>query len=472
MDNRNTGEFAGDHPDFHRNSYCAAPSWPPDESITQNTENHRRNFSGDAHHYQRRQQQQNDHHYSHSDHRHHQNSNLEPNGSVDGAATGNFGNSPPLSGRKRPFSHSQPAPFSDGLEGGGFVKLYAAGVPRTTTEEDVRRAFGEYGHIIEVVLLREKKTGQKQESCFVKYRTLEDADRAIVALHDRFTFPGAECPLKVRYAEGERERLGSFGEHIHKLYVGGMSRQTSKREIDEVFSRYGIVESIYLVRDRDEQKQSRGCAFVQFSRRDMAVSAINALHGTYIMRGCDHPLIVRFADPKKPRLGDSRAAASMGEPFGGHMLPNPASPKQSPGGGSKPQTVSNTCAVLEQVLPSTTSSANKSALDTEMIEFIDCEWSEHVCPDGYLYYYNCETCESRWEKPEEYALYEQEIEKFEEQQNAQPSVTTTPDFSQALKMDVETPLSTEESQKISSTEELNYEHTQMTASPTVPPACV
>lgn len=68
---------------------------------------------------------------------------------------------------------------------------------------------------------------------------------------------------------------------------------------------------------------------------------------------------------------------------------------QSPGGGSKPQTVSNTCAVLEQVLPSTTSSANKSALDTEMIEFIDCEWSEHVCPDGYLYYYNCETCESR-----------------------------------------------------------------------------
>lgn len=115
MDNRSTGEFAGDHPDFHRNSYCAAPSWPPDESIAHNSENHRRNFSGDVHHHhQRRQQhqQQSDHHYNHSDHRHHQNSNLEPNDSVDGAATGNFGHSMPLSGRKRPFTHSQPPPLS------------------------------------------------------------------------------------------------------------------------------------------------------------------------------------------------------------------------------------------------------------------------------------------------------------------------------------------------------------------------
>lgn len=28
------------------------------------------------------------------------------------------------------------------------------------------------------------------ECCFVKYATLEEADRAIGALHDRYTFPG------------------------------------------------------------------------------------------------------------------------------------------------------------------------------------------------------------------------------------------------------------------------------------------
>lgn len=77
-----------------------------------------------------------------------------------------------------------------------------------------------------------------------------------------------------------------------------------------------------------------GCGFVKLSNRDMAVAAINALNGNYVMRvkhftcfnvlllgvlflplinffftlikGCDQPLIVRFADPKKPRIGESR----------------------------------------------------------------------------------------------------------------------------------------------------------------------
>jgi len=26
---------------------------------------------------------------------------------------------------------------------------------------------------------------------------------------------------------------------------------------------------------------------------------------------------------------------------------------------------------------------------------LHCDWSEHICPDGYKYYYNCVTCESR-----------------------------------------------------------------------------
>lgn len=28
-------------------------------------------------------------------------------------------------------------------------------------------------------------------------------------------------------------------------------------------------------------------------------------------------------------------------------------------------------------------------------EFPECDWSEHYCPDGNKYYYNCVTCESR-----------------------------------------------------------------------------
>lgn len=79
-----------------------------------------------------------------------------------------------------------------------------------------------------------------------------------------------------------------------------------------------------------------GCGFVKFSSREDAVAAMNALHGNYVMRvnflyflnsaqvsqvgallmmylfslchqGCDQPLIVRFADPKRPRPAESRS---------------------------------------------------------------------------------------------------------------------------------------------------------------------
>jgi hypothetical protein len=37
-----------------------------------------------------------------------------------------------------------------------------------------------------------------------------------------------------------------------------------------------------------------------------------------------------------------------------------------------------------------------------------CNWTEHTSPEGFKYYYNSITRESKWEKPEEYVLYEQQ----------------------------------------------------------------
>lgn len=74
--------------------------------------------------------------------------------------------------------------------------------------------------------------------CFIKYATSDEADRAIRALHNQRTLPGVSLvwsninymswslnfestfsymcfsqgvgPIQVRYADGERERLGNF----------------------------------------------------------------------------------------------------------------------------------------------------------------------------------------------------------------------------------------------------------------------
>ncbi|XP_065863849.1 flowering time control protein FCA [Euphorbia lathyris] len=215
----------------------------------------------------------------------------------------------PLSGQKRgyPFSARETSPDSDS---GSFAKLFVGSVPRTANEEDIRPVFELHGTVLEVALIKDKRTGQQQGCCFVKYATPEAADRAIRALHNQHTIPGGVGPIQVRYADGERERLGAVE---YKLFVGSLNKQATEKEVEEVFSPYGHVEDVYLM--RDEMKQSRGCGFVKYSHKEMALSAINSLNGTYKMIGCDQPLTVRFADPKRPRAGESRGPP--GPAFGG-----------------------------------------------------------------------------------------------------------------------------------------------------------
>ncbi|XP_042492723.1 flowering time control protein FCA-like isoform X2 [Macadamia integrifolia] len=260
----------------------------------------------------------------------------------------------PHAGQKRGF-HSTGRGGSDNTDAGGFAKLFVASVPRTATEEDIRPLFEEHGNVIEVALIKDRRTGQQNGCCFIKYTTSEEADRAIRALHNQYTLPGGVGPIQVKYADGERERFAE-----DKLFVVSLNRQATEKEVEEIFSAYGRVEDVYIM--RDEKRQSRGCGFVKFSHRDMAAAAIKGLNGIYVMRGCNHPFIVRFADPKKPRAGDSRSGPtfggpgfgprsqkplgvrpgpSHGEPMGGHIPPNAWQPMSPQDFGPSSQTSSH-----------------------------------------------------------------------------------------------------------------------------------
>ncbi|XAR61434.1 hypothetical protein NMG60_11035132 [Bertholletia excelsa] len=438
------GDRCGDY-ESHRNFHSTMSSWSldgPSPNHDRSFDSHDRGgFTGDGHHNNRHHCHHRHNH--HSNHRYHNNFHSDHSDSVgeNGSDVAGACQSSSLSGRKRQFPDSR--------NGGNFVKLYAVGISRTATEQEVQSVFEQYGTIVEVVLLKDKRTGQQGECCFVKYATLEEADRAIGALHKQFTFPGGMLPIRIKYADGERGH-GGLGAQEYKLFVGCLNKQASKKEIEEIFSAYGVVEEIYLV--RDELHQNRGYGFIQFSHRDMAVAAMNALGGSYVMRGCDQPLIIRFADPKKPRNGDTRDNSRLGgskfgprfqdpavrptgylnDPMAGQgqlNVSHPPSPKtispcsqvsiQSPWPGGKPQTVSATSTASEPVLPVATSSGPAVPISIQTADSVDCDWSEHTCPDGYKYYYNCVTCESRWEKPEEYSKFEQLLQNQQQLQQQQ-----------------------------------------------------
>ncbi|KAL5135763.1 Flowering time control protein FCA [Glycine soja] len=429
----------------------------------------------------------------------------------------NFNGDPHIHDNGNSFNHFQPTPAVDSDQVDVSCKVYVAPVPRTATEDEIRPVFEEHGTIVEIVLLKHKKTGTRQGSCFVKYATFDEADRAIKVLNNKYTFAGESYPVVVKFADRELERLGVRGlcrnmekkdplegklliffwdsQVADKVFVSSINKEATNKDIEEIFSPYGHVEDIFF-------KSTHGYAFVKFSNREMALAAIKGLNKTFTMRGCDHPLIVRFADPKKPKTGESRGNylsvnANFGpcsqEPAvwplpnfgdsntGGIILPHapyhstiahpqvtshmqnwepgatvlqhPFPPHQvhpqvasmSLGSIQAPKlssqlfitevqreshpadsSVQNIEQQLSSQLPSQTES-NPSTVtgitppdmptSSQDEDFPECDWSEHYCPDGDKYYYNCVTCESRWDKPEEYALYEKESQKQQEQED-------------------------------------------------------
>lgn len=91
----------------------------------------------------------------------------------------------------------------------------------------------------------------------------------------------------------------------NKLYVGGLPYSTTDRQLEEVFSEHGTVESARVITDRMTGR-SRGFGFVEMSSPEEAESAANALNGTQLE---GRTITVNEAKPRENRGGGG---------YGGH----------------------------------------------------------------------------------------------------------------------------------------------------------
>ena len=63
-----------------------------------------------------------------------------------------------------------------------------------------------------------------------------------------------------------------------KLYVGNLSFDTSKNELQTLFAQTGTVESVSLIEDR-ETGRSRGFGFIEMSTKEEGTAAIEKYNG-------------------------------------------------------------------------------------------------------------------------------------------------------------------------------------------------
>ncbi|XP_053558782.1 cold-inducible RNA-binding protein B isoform X2 [Bombina bombina] len=63
-----------------------------------------------------------------------------------------------------------------------------------------------------------------------------------------------------------------------KLFIGGLSFDTNEQNIEQVFCKYGQIQEVVVVKDR-ETKRSRGFGFVTFENPEDAKDAMAAMNG-------------------------------------------------------------------------------------------------------------------------------------------------------------------------------------------------
>ncbi|XP_065358566.1 CUGBP Elav-like family member 2 isoform X2 [Calliphora vicina] len=172
------------------------------------------------------------------------------------------------------------------------IKMFVGQVPKSWDEMKLRGLFELYGRVHTLNVLRDKATMMSRGCCFVTYYTRKAALRAQDALHNIKILDGMHHPIQMKPADSENR-------NERKLFVGMLNKKYNEADVRQLFAGHGTIEECTVL--RDQNGQSKGCAFVTFDTKQHAIGAIKSLHHSQTMEGCSAPLVVKFADTQKEK---------------------------------------------------------------------------------------------------------------------------------------------------------------------------
>ncbi|ONK79559.1 uncharacterized protein A4U43_C01F7610 [Asparagus officinalis] len=212
-------------------------------------------------------------------------------------------------------------------------KLFIGGISWDTTEEKLKEYFGNYGEVLQAVIMRDKMTGRPRGFGFVVFADPSILDRV---LQDKHNIDGRMVEAKRALSREEQHTTGRSGNsnsgrmgggagggggnlRTKKIFVGGLPPTLTEDEFRQYFQNYGNVADVVVMYDQNTQRP-RGFGFISFDNED-AVDRV--LHKTF------HELNGKMVEVKRALPKD----ANMGGGAGGRSAGGGGS-YQSYGGGS------------------------------------------------------------------------------------------------------------------------------------------
>uniref|UniRef100_H3BI93 CUGBP Elav-like family member 1 n=1 Tax=Latimeria chalumnae TaxID=7897 RepID=H3BI93_LATCH len=177
------------------------------------------------------------------------------------------------------------------------IKMFVGQIPRIWSEKELRELFEPYGAVYEINVLRDRSQNPPQSKgcCFVTFYTRKAALEAQNALHNMKILPGMHHPIQMKPADSEKNN----GNKRLKYFCLFINKKATEMEVQLFFFPFPFcltpsIPPLSIV-------PLPGCAFVTFTSRSMAQTAIKAMHQSQTMEGCSSPIVVKFADTQKDK---------------------------------------------------------------------------------------------------------------------------------------------------------------------------
>ncbi|KAG0027208.1 RNA-binding protein 4F [Podila clonocystis] len=150
--------------------------------------------------------------------------------------------------------------------------------PPTTTDQDLKEMFSEYGKVLRLNV--PVRNGRRQGFGYVQYPTAEEAQAAVNGLHGRDV--GDRRGLVVKISDTNKAGRQNAApplpnESRHELRLSGISNDIQEADIKKLMSLYGTPAEVFIHRQSDVIKEP--WANVKFESEDEARAAL-ALNGT------------------------------------------------------------------------------------------------------------------------------------------------------------------------------------------------
>ncbi|KAJ7714178.1 hypothetical protein B0H16DRAFT_1808225, partial [Mycena metata] len=149
--------------------------------------------------------------------------------------------------------------------------LYVTNFPESADDASMRELFGQYGILFDV-RWPSKKFKNTRRFCYVQFTSPSSAQSAL-EMHGRELEPGLDLNVLISNPDRKKERTDQDANE-REIYVAGLSKFTTKVDLQKLFKTYGAVKDVRMAMDKDEH--SRGFAFVEFEDENSAQAALNA----------------------------------------------------------------------------------------------------------------------------------------------------------------------------------------------------